>query len=191
MLNQLTARCAAADSVPASRRDRAPVAACHPRRWCGRGRRFSRIAGHARQRDRNIRDRGRTFARLCDGDCARLRLRTRLARIHRPAAARAARGRARTCRSAELSSEASRDQQIAPGFDRGFGFLDVFEKDGFAVIAAPAAGFEQFGEMVQPLFGKLAPARDDVAATCHVGSMCHENARMEKNGRRRNRTEST
>ena len=60
-------------------------------------------------------------------------------------------------------------QQIAPGFDRGFGFLDVFEKGGFAVIATPAAGFEQFGEMFQPLFGKLAPARDDVAATCHVG----------------------
>jgi hypothetical protein len=36
------------------------------------------------------------------------------------------------------------------------------------VIAAPAAGLEQFGEMFQPLFGKIAPARDNVAAARHV-----------------------
>jgi hypothetical protein len=36
------------------------------------------------------------------------------------------------------------------------------------VIAAPAAGLEQLGEMFQPSLGKIAPARDNVAATRHV-----------------------
>ena len=142
------------------------------------------------QRDRNIRHRGRTFARLYDGDCAQLRLRTRLA----PSIDL----RQRRARAPEpghvdygIVERSLARQQIAPGFDGSFGFLDVFEKDGFTVVATPASGSEQFGEMFQPLFGKLAPARDDVAATCQVGSICHQNARMEKNGRRRNRTEST
>ena len=81
-------------------------------------------------------------------------------------------------------------RQVAPDFDRGLGFLDIFEKGAFAVIAAPAAGLEQFGEIFQPLLGKSAPARDDVAAARHVQSMCHEPARKEKNGRRRNGNES-
>ena len=50
--------------------------------------------------------------------------------------------------------------------------------------------FEQFGEVFQPLLGKIAPARKDIAAASHVESLCHEAARKEKNGRRRNRTES-
>ena len=70
--------------------------------------------------------------------------------------------------TAELSREASRAAQIAPDFDRGLGFLDILEKGEFAVKAAPAAGLEQFGEVFQPLLGKSAPARDDVAAACHV-----------------------
>ena len=81
-------------------------------------------------------------------------------------------------------------QQIAPGFDRGPGFPDVFQKGRFAVKAAPTAGLEQLGEIFQPPLGKRAPARDDVAAMCHAGSMYHETARKEKNGRRRNRNES-
>jgi hypothetical protein len=81
-------------------------------------------------------------------------------------------------------------QKIAPDFDRGFGFPDILEKGLFAVKAAPTAGFEQFGEIFQPLLSKSAPARDNVAAMCHVESMCHESARKEKNGRRRNRNES-
>ena len=59
-------------------------------------------------------------------------------------------------------------QQIAPGFDRCLGFLDIFEKCLFAVKAAPAPGLEQFGEIFQPLLGESAPARDDVAAARHV-----------------------
>ena len=81
-------------------------------------------------------------------------------------------------------------RQIAPDLDRDLGFLDVFEKCAFAVIAAPAAGFEQLSEVFQPLLGKGAPARNDVAAACHVCSICHEPARKEKNGRGRNRHES-
>jgi hypothetical protein len=34
--------------------------------------------------------------------------------------------------------------------------------------------------MFQPLLGKSAPARDNVAATCHVSSMCHGLARGRK-----------
>ena len=81
-------------------------------------------------------------------------------------------------------------RQIAPDLDRDLDFLDVFEKCAFAVIAAPAAGFEQLGEVFQPLLGKGAPARNDVAAACHVCSMCHELARKEKDGRGRNGDES-
>ena len=55
-----------------------------------------------------------------------------------------------------------------------------FRERRLAVKAAPAAGLEQFGEVFQPLLGKGAPARDDVAAACHVDSMCHEPARKEK-----------
>ena len=63
-------------------------------------------------------------------------------------------------------------QQVAPGFDGGLGFLDVLQELDFAVKAAPASGLEQFGEVVQPTLGKSAPARDDLAAKCHV-SVCH------------------
>ena len=82
-------------------------------------------------------------------------------------------------------------RQITPGFHRRFGLLDVFQECGLAVKAAPAAGLEQFGEVLQSLLGKIAPARKDIAAASHVESLCHEAARKEKNGRRRNRTEST
>jgi hypothetical protein len=58
------------------------------------------------------------------------------------------------------------------------------------VKAAPAAGLEQFGEVLEPLLGKSAPARDGVATACHVHLMCHESARKEKNGRGRNERES-
>src|SRR5450631_3407778 len=81
-------------------------------------------------------------------------------------------------------------RQFAPDFDRGLGFLDVLEKCAFAEVAAPAAGFEQFAEVFQPLLGKSAPTRDNIAAACHVCSMSHESARKEKNGRGRNGDES-
>src|SRR3984885_6371568 len=71
-------------------------------------------------------------------------------------------------------------RQIAPDFDRGLGLLDVLEKGQFAMKAAPAAGLEQFGEVIQPLLSKSAPPRDHVAAACHVYSMCHEPARREE-----------
>ena len=54
----------------------------------------------------------------------------------------------------------------------------------------PPAGFEEFGEIVQSLLGKSAPARNGVATACHVDLMCHEFARKEKNGRGRNERES-
>ena len=91
---------------------------------------------------------------------------------------------------AVLSSEASRTSQIAPDFHRRLGFPDIFEKCLFGVIAPPAPGLEQFGEIFQPLLGKIAPARNNIAATCPVCMMCHKPARKEKNGRRRNRDES-
>src|SRR5207245_10607525 len=37
---------------------------------------------------------------------------------------------------------------------------------------------EQFGEVFQPLRGKLAPARNDVADARHVCRKCHKSARM-------------
>jgi hypothetical protein len=43
--------------------------------------------------------------------------------------------------------------------------------------AAPAPGLEQLGEVFQPSLGEVAPARNDVAAACHVYTMCHESAR--------------
>jgi hypothetical protein len=58
------------------------------------------------------------------------------------------------------------------------------------VIAAPAAGLEKFSEVFEPRFGESAPARERIAAPCHVELMGHESARKEKNGRRRNRDES-
>ena|SRR2546428_2549227 len=69
-------------------------------------------------------------------------------------------------------------QQVTPGFDGGLGLLDVFEKFEFGVIAAPAPALEQFGEVFQPLLGKVAPARNDVAAARHVCRKCHKSARM-------------
>ena len=50
----------------------------------------------------------------------------------------------------------------------------------------PPAGFEEFGEIVQPLLGKSAPARHDVAPACDVELICHEPARKE---RRKTRTQ--
>jgi hypothetical protein len=70
-------------------------------------------------------------------------------------------------------------QQTAPGIHCGLGFLDILEKGEFAMKAAPAAGLEQLGEIFQPLLCKRAPTRSDIAATCHVRSMCHEPARKE------------
>jgi len=55
-------------------------------------------------------------------------------------------------------------RQFAPDFDRGLGFLDILEKCAFAEVTAPAAGFEQLGQIFQPPFGKIAPARDGIAA---------------------------
>ncbi len=77
-------------------------------------------------------------------------------------------------------------RQTAPGFYRGLGLLNILEERKFTVKAAPAAGLEKFGEVFQPLLGEIAPARDNVAAIRHVQSMCHKQARKEKNGRRRN-----
>src|SRR5258708_30323708 len=77
-------------------------------------------------------------------------------------------------------------QQIAPDFDGGFGFLYVLEKGELGVVAAPAAGLEQFGEVLEPPLGKRAPARDDVAAPRHVWTVCHEPARKRE---RRTRTQ--
>src|SRR6202012_5391046 len=74
-------------------------------------------------------------------------------------------------------------RQVAPDFHRGFGFPDVFEERDLAVIAAPAAGLEQLGQVVQPLLRKIAPACENVAAARHVESLCHKPARKEKNGR--------
>ena len=74
-------------------------------------------------------------------------------------------------------------QQIAPDFHGCLGLLDILEEGDFAVKAAPAAGLEQLSQILQPLLGKSAPARDNIAATFHVESMCHEPARKEKNGR--------
>ena len=71
-------------------------------------------------------------------------------------------------------------QQVAPEFDRGLGLLDILEKGEFGVITAPAAGLEQFGEVIEPLLGKSAPAPDNVATARHVQSMCHEPARRRK-----------
>jgi hypothetical protein len=48
------------------------------------------------------------------------------------------------------------------------------------VIAAPTSGFEQFGQVFQPPLCQTAPARNDIAATSHVLSVCHKFARKEK-----------
>ncbi len=79
-------------------------------------------------------------------------------------------------------------RQTAPDFHHGFGLLDILEECPLAVIAPPTASFEQFGKVLQPLFCKLAPARKNVALTRHVQSLCHDPAREEENGRRRNAT---
>src|ERR1700733_7312366 len=79
---------------------------------------------------------------------------------------------------------------MAPDFHRGLGLPDIFEECHFAVKAAPATGLEQLGEIFQPLLGQIAPAHKHIAAASHVDSLSHKPAREEKNGRRRNRTES-
>ena len=84
--------------------------------------------------------------------------------------------------------------QTAPQLDRFLGFPDIFKKSVFGVKAPPAPGLEQFGEVVQPLFRKIALAGNDIAATRQVRAcvyvMCHKTARKRENGRRRNRDES-
>jgi len=98
-------------------------------------------------------------------------------------------GRARRCRPGNCR-ERPRASPDRARFDRRLGLSDILEKGKLAVKAPPAAGLEQFGEVLQPLLGKSRPARDDVTAARHVESVCHEPARKEKNGRRRNRHES-
>src|ERR1700761_2213606 len=68
-------------------------------------------------------------------------------------------------------------QQIAPGFDRGLGFPDVFEKGSFAVVELPATGFIHLGEMLQPSLREITPARNQFAAPGGLLSMCHNSAR--------------
>src|SRR6266699_4527171 len=76
-------------------------------------------------------------------------------------------------------------REVAPGSDCGFGFLDIFEKGAFAVIAAPASALEQFGEVFQPLLGQRVPSRGEKVPATDIQAMCHESARKEKNGRGR------
>jgi hypothetical protein len=71
-------------------------------------------------------------------------------------------------------------QQIAPKLDRGLGLLDILKKGEFAVITTPAAGLEQFREVVESLLGKSTPAADNIATARHVQSICHKPAREEK-----------
>ena len=70
--------------------------------------------------------------------------------------------------------------KIAPGFHRSLGLLDVLEKSAFAVKTSPAAALEQFAEILEPLFGKGTPARDNVVTTIPVQLLCHEPARRGK-----------
>src|ERR1700712_4214786 len=81
--------------------------------------------------------------------------------------------------------------QIAPRFDGGLGFPDVFEERLLAVEAAPAPGLEQVCEIFQPPLSEVAPTRYGIATARHVSKMCHKPARWKKDGRRRNRDEST
>ncbi|MBA7468611.1 hypothetical protein ES707_03863 [subsurface metagenome] len=83
-----------------------------------------------------------------------------------------------------------RGQQAVPGFHCALGFPDVLQKVVLAVIAAPAAGLVEFGEVVEPLFGKRGPPDDDVASPRDVGSYCHQFARKREAGRETQRTES-
>src|SRR5580700_1956377 len=71
-------------------------------------------------------------------------------------------------------------QDIAPGFERSLGLLDVFEKCLLAVKATPAPAVEQFCEIFEPLFGEIAPARDNFAASSNVELRCHKPARIEE-----------
>src|ERR1700743_430852 len=73
--------------------------------------------------------------------------------------------------------------EAAPGLDGVLGLLDIFQERQFAVIAAPAPGFEQFGEMLEPLLGQRAPAVKDFLRARYVRSLCHEKVRKEENGR--------
>lgn len=91
---------------------------------------------------------------------------------------------------AAWSRESSRINRSRQSSTAALGFLDILEKGEFAVITAPAAGFEQLREVIEPLLGKSAPASDNVATARHVQSLCHKLARKEKNGRGRNGNES-
>ena len=55
------------------------------------------------------------------------------------------------------------------------------------MIAAPAPGLEQFGEMIEPLLGQRAPAVEDLLSPRQILSLCHEKVRKEKNGRKTQR----
>src|SRR5262249_34984384 len=70
----------------------------------------------------------------------------------------------------------------APRHDGAFGFLDVLEKGNLAVEAAPAAGLEHLGQMLEPLFGECAPACCDIAAPSRFVAVCPEPARWKKHG---------
>src|SRR5437588_7405963 len=83
----------------------------------------------------------------------------------------------------------ARRQQIAPDVDRVFGLLKVFTEAWLAVKAPPPSGFEKFGQILQALLGKRAPARNDVSPACDIEWIGHEPARKRKK-RGRNRDES-
>jgi len=91
---------------------------------------------------------------------------------------------------APLSSEASRVRSSRQGFDGGLGFLDVFEEGDFAVVAAPAAGFEQLGEVIQPLLGQDAPAREPRRARVSVQSVVPSKSPLGEKRTQTQRTES-
>src|SRR4051794_3583238 len=76
-----------------------------------------------------------------------------------------------------------RPQQGAPHRYRRLRFLNVLEKSDFAVVAPPAAGLEQFSEVLKPSLRESAPARNQVAAPRHVYALCHKSARKKENGR--------
>ena len=79
-----------------------------------------------------------------------------------------------------LSREASRDNRSRQVSSAALGLPNIFEKRRLAVEAPPPSGVEQFGEIFEPLFREIAPARDDFAAFGYVRLRCHKSARMEE-----------
>src|SRR5579863_7713615 len=53
----------------------------------------------------------------------------------------------------------------------------------FVVKAAPAPGLEQFGKIFEPLLGKGAPPRHNIAASCRARLMCHDPARQKRDAK--------